>query len=70
MRKAGASLFIRKDANRWARKSRESQIMVIQLYRRLDSWEALKIKDPLEDDVIKVFVFSKMTSRRVTRKFQ
>ena len=33
--------------------------MVIQIYRRLDSREALKIKDPLEDDVMKVFVFSK-----------
>ena len=33
--------------------------MDIQLYRRLDSREALKIKDPLEDDGMKVFVFSK-----------
>ena len=55
MRKAGASLFIRADANRRARKSRENKIMVIQVYRRLDSREALKIKDPLEDDVMKVF---------------
>ena len=55
MRKAGASLFIRKDANRRARKSRENRIMVIQLYRRLNSRETLKIKDPLEDDVMKVF---------------
>ena len=55
MRKAGASLFIRKDANRWARKSRENQIMVIQLYRCLNSREALKIKGPLEDDIMKVF---------------
>ena len=52
MRKAGASLFIRKDANRRAQKSRENRIMVIQLYRRLDSRETLKIKDPLEDDVM------------------
>ena len=55
MRKAGASLFIRKDVNRRAQKSRENRIMVIQLYRRLDSRETLKIKDPLEDDVMKVF---------------
>ena len=53
--KAEACLFIRKDVNRRARKSRENRIMVIQLYRRLDSWETLKIKDPLEDDVMKVF---------------
>ena len=34
--------------------------MVIQLYRRLDYRETLKIKDPLEDDVMKVFCIFKI----------
>ena len=45
----------KENVNRRARKSRESRIMVIQLYRHLDSRETLKLKDPLEDDVMKVF---------------
>ena len=36
-------------------KIKESRIMIIQINGRLDSRKALKMKDPLEDDVMKVF---------------
>ena len=44
MRKTGRVPTYKEKANRWARKSRKTQIMVIQLNGRLDSWEALKMK--------------------------
>ena len=57
--KAEACLFIRKRCEQTCAKIKGEPIMVIRLYRRLDSQETLMIKDPLEDDVMKVFCVSK-----------
>ena len=55
MRKTGRVPIYKGRCEQTGAKTRENQIMIIQLYRRLDSREALKIKDPMEDDVMEVF---------------